>query len=370
MRRIYLDNNATTALSTEVIAAVCNVWSKPLNASSVHGFGCDARKIIENARDKIRKYTGAKEMRVIFTSSGTEANNLALKGVKYDNLVVSSIEHASILKTAQGAHLIDVDENGVVKPEHLDEILSSLTGRTLVSVMLANNETGAIQPIAKISEIAKKYNAILHSDMVQAVGKIKVDITKLGVDLATISAHKIYGPQGAGVLIAAKNITIESQIIGGGQEGSYRAGTENIVAIHGFGVAIQEAHKNLCKIKDTENLRDRLENFIQSLDADIEIFSKNVERLPNTSCFTMPGVVNETQLIHFDMDQIAVSAGAACSSGKIDESHVLKAMHVPGDVATTVIRVSLGKNNKLDDIGRFITSWKSLYERTRQRQAA
>ena len=360
MSNIYLDNNATTAVENEVILAMKEVMGEPLNPSSVHKAGQHARSIMQAAREKIAKFIDADDKyNIVFTASGTEANNLAIKGFDGQNVFTCSIEHPSVLNACRqkGGIFVPATCDGIIDIVVLEKLLVSHPGKSLVSIMIANNETGIIQPIKEVIEIAKKCDALVHIDAVQAVGKIQVSMEDIDADMLTISAHKIGGPQGAAALVVKKNIVLNAQITGGAQEQNLRAGTENVPAICGFGKAVE-----MLKIDFTiKKLRDKLESLIWSFAPDAVIFGKDQERLPNTSYISMPNVPSQTQLIYFDMHNIQVSAGSACSSGKIEASHVLSAMQVAEQVAKTVIRVSLGKNNTESDIDAFFTVWKTLY---------
>lgn len=352
MHNIYLDNNATTALDTKVVDSMIEVMGRALNPSSPHKMGRMARSIVEDARKKIAEFLGVdNNYRVIFTSSGTEANNLAIKGFEGQNLFVSEIEHHSVLNACKKVDkvLIPVNENGTVNIEKLEKLLILRRAKPLVSVMMANNETGVIQPMEEVVRVAKKWGAVVHSDTVQCFGKIDVNISALDIDMFTVSAHKFGGPQGIAALVVKKDVQLTPQTLGGGQEQNMRGGTENIVAIHGFAKAVEQI-KIDSKVKV---LRDRLESEIKAFANDAVIFGEEAERLPNTSFIAMPNATSETQLIHFDMHDIAVSAGSACSSGKIEPSHVLKAMGIDDKVAKTAIRVSLGKNSGEADIDTF-----------------
>lgn len=362
MPRIYFDHNATAPVEGTVINAVAEVMANPYNASSIHGTGRQARSLIENARKEVAAFAGADldNYRLVFTSSGTESNNLALKGVNTDNIIISAIEHASIIKTVKNANMVPVDSDGVVNIEGLERLLRALGGKNLVSIMLANNETGVIQPIKEIAAIVHKYGSILHTDAAQCFGKIEVDMKNLDVDLLTISAHKFGGPQGAAALITKKSVNLSPLITGGGQEHGYRAGSENIAAIHGFGTAAKIAREKLSSMPEISNLRDKLELELEKFAPNAVIFGKNSARLPNTSYIAMPGIGNQTQLIHFDLNGVDLSAGSACSSGRIEPSHVLKAMGVASDIAGCAIRISLGTANTEDEINLFIDLWKGL----------
>lgn len=364
---IYLDHNATTPATDAAKAAMFAVMDAPLNASSVHRFGRDAKKLLDRARAQIRNAVNAENYHVIFTATGTEANNLALKGGAWclvpGALFVSAVEHASVLNTAPDAARIPVDTNGIINLHELQKLLSTkheAPGTTLVSIQLANNETGVIQPIAEIAQLVHEAGGMLHVDAVQGLGKIAVDVSKLNADMLTLSSHKIGGPLGAAALLVKPGIELKGQIIGGGQELGLRAGTENVPAIVGFGVAAEGL-----KFPDSA-LRDYLEVSLP----EAVVFGYEAARLPNTSCIGMPSVSNETQLIHFDLEGIAVSAGSACSSGKVKLSHVLTAMGVAKETAHTAIRVSLSAATTKQEIDQFIASWKALFARSGGRKAA
>ncbi|MDB2414499.1 cysteine desulfurase [Rickettsiales bacterium] len=366
MDRVYLDYNATSPLLPQAKQAMIEIIEEPLNASSVHAYGQKAKKIIEDTREKLRKLVSAEGFEIIFTSSGTEANNMAIKGFKGENILVSAIEHPSVLKAHKDSSIIPVKPCGKVSIEALRRILQAIDGKSLISVMLANNETGIIQPIKEIVEVAKEFGAVVHVDAVQAFGKMEVNLQDLGADMMTISSHKIGGPQGVAALIARKNISLNPLLTGGGQEKNMRPGTENIAAIYGFSAVMD----NLQYHNDIENLRNYLEDNIQEYCQDSVIIGKDEDRLKNTSYITMPEVSSQNQIIYFDMNNIAVSAGSACSSGKVESSHVLRAMEVNPEIANCAIRVSLGHKTCKDDVNKFIDAWKSLYERTRMKKVA
>lgn len=364
---IYLDNNATTATRPEVIKAMADVMRVPNNASSVHSFGREAKKLVSEARQKVAKFAGAEGAEVIFTSSGTESNSLAVKGFKSaDYILISAVEHLSIIKPAQEkeASIIPVDENGVVKIDALRRMLKNTPGKALVSVQLANNETGVIQPVKEIAEVVYANGGHLHCDAVQASGKIKVDFNRLNTDMMTVSAHKFGGPQGAAALIIKKGIEISAIQTGGGQEKGFRAGTENVPAIVGFGVAAELAERI------NPELRDYMEKKLKAFASDITIFGENSARLPNTSCFSAGNMNSETQVIALDLAGVAVSNGSACSSGKVSASHVLSAMGVDKEKASKAIRVSLSHETTREEIDGFLVSWKENYKKGGFAQAA
>jgi cysteine desulfurase len=361
--RIYLDHNATSPLRPAARAAMLAALEKGGNASSIHAEGRDAHALIESAREAIARQLGVIAPMVVFTSGGSEANNLAIKGAPVERLIIGATEHPSVIEAAKASgkpiEFAGVDCNGVIDLAKLAPLLA--TGpRALVSVMLANNETGAINPVADVVAIARGHGAVVHCDAVQAFGKVPVNFGLLGVDLASISAHKLGGPQGVGALIIRDGLAMTPLVHGGGQELRRRGGTENIAAIAGFAAAVAERNK------DIETLRGRLESEL----SDTIIVSKEVARLPNTSCFAFPGLSAETALMALDLDGIAVSSGSACSSGKVAKSHVLEAMGVAPEIASGAVRVSLGWNTTEDDIAGFIASWRKLTARHRARAAA
>jgi cysteine desulfurase len=361
--RVYLDHNATTPVLAVARAATNDALDLLGNPSSVHRFGAGARQIVDQARDKIAALVGAKTGTVIFTSGGTEANNLAILGADRP-VIVSAAEHDSVLAPSRiainGVTIVPVDADGVVDLAALGKVLAARPG-ALVSLMLANNETGVCQPIHEAVALARAAGALVHCDAVQGPGKLPVDMDALGVDMLTISAHKFGGPMGAGALVVRKDIELNARQVGGGQEGYRRAGTQNVPGIAGFAAAAQWWIESAIDLTAVGQLRDRLERACQEFGA--TVFGADAARLPNTSCLTMPGVSSETQVMAFDLDGIALSAGAACSSGKVGPSHVLAAMGAPPDIAASAVRVSLGWDTREDDIDRFIGAWTALYRR-------
>jgi cysteine desulfurase len=306
---------------------------------------------------------GAAPAQVVFTSGGTEANNQALRGAR-GRVAVSAIEHESVLAAAPDAVRIPVDTEGRLDLAALERELTRASP-ALVSVMLANNETGVIQPVRDIVELAHRQGARVHCDAVQAGGKFAIDIDALRVDFLTLSAHKLGGPQGVGALVVCKGLEPEALLRGGGQERRWRPGTENLPGIVGFGRACELAMSDADAWSRTTALRDGLEARLTKLAPAAEVFGRGAERLPNTSCITMPGVSNQTQLIEFDLAGVAVSTGSACSSGKVGPSHVLAAMGVDPAVAGSAIRISLGWASTPDDVDHLVEAWGRLYARTR-----
>ncbi|UEM17182.1 cysteine desulfurase [Bradyrhizobium barranii subsp. barranii] len=369
--RVYLDWNATTPLRAEARTAMLAAWELIGNPSSVHAEGREARRLVEEARATLAAAVGALPRNVVFTSAGTEANALALSpglrgasGGPVERLLVSAVEHASVLSggrfPADKVSQIPVTRAGVIDLGHLKALLGD-GPPALVSIMAANNETGAIQPIAEAAGIVHEAGGLLHVDAIQALGKIPFDIKAMGADLATFSAHKIGGPKGVGALVLAEGIAgLEPVLRGGGQELSRRAGTENVAGIAGFGAAVRAALQTLPE--DAERmatLRDSLENGIRGI-AGARVFSDDIERLPNTILFTAPGLKAETAVIGFDLEGVAVSSGSACSSGKVQPSHVLSAMGYDATVAQGAVRLSLGWSTEPDDINRALEAWRKL----------
>ncbi len=362
---VYADYNATAPISENVKKSIFEVLLKQtLNPSSLHKRGQEARKILQDARDNVRGAIGvSSDKEIVFTSGATEANNLVMRGIAGYLHVISAIEHPSILNSACNPYIIPVNQEGIVDFLELEKILSELKGnKAIVSVMMANNETGVIQPIEEIAEIAHKFGAICHTDTAQSVGKIKVNMEDLGVDLLTLSAHKFGGVAGSGVLIFNKELAIEPIIIGGGQEKGFRGGTENIVAIAGLSAALQNIPDLLSKMDEVKELRDQLECELLNFASDIRIFGKNSKRLPNTSFIYMPGVKSDVHLMHFDLNYIAVSNGSACSSGKVEPSHVLLAMGATKEQAECSIRISIGPETKPQDIKKIVDCWYNIYK--------
>ncbi len=360
--RVYLDHNATSPLRPVVKAAMMTAMDVHGNPSSIHGEGRKARKLMDDAREALAFKLGCLPQLMTFTSSGTEANNMALRGVGAEVILVSAIEHPSVLAAAKASgkivELIPVDEFGRVKID----VLQTMLGRpnTLVSVMIANNETGVVQPINDIIELSHKAGALVHVDAVQAFGKRLVNFGLLGCDMMTVAAHKVGGPVGIGALVVRDGLVIEPLLAGGGQELRRRAGTENIPAIAGFAAVAREPDL------DTYALTDQLEAAL----TDAVIFSDGVERLCNTTCFAIAGMSAETLLMNLDLEGFAVSSGSACSSGKVGKSHVLDAMGVAPELARGAVRISSGWNTTEQDISRFIAALNKLKARRQARAAA
>lgn len=354
---IYLDYNATAPLRPAAHAAMQDLLWGPANPSSVHRFGRDAKKHMEEARRSVAEMVSAWSNEVVFCASGTEANHLALRGSGAGRVLVSAVEHSSVLKAA--AHEpIAVDGHGIVK---LEALAAMLTGGSavLVSVMLANNETGVIQPIREIAALCHEHGALLHCDAVQALGKVPVDFGALGADMLTLSAHKCGGPVGAAALVVRRGLPLRALLEGGGQEQGRRAGTENVAALCGFAAAL--ADTGGATVAELQRWRDGMEASLRAEGA--IVVGAQAHRLPNTSCLIMPGVGSELQLMDFDLAGIAISAGSACSSGRIEPSHVLAAMGIEKSEASYAIRVSSGWATRQADIHAFEAHWRQLKAR-------
>jgi cysteine desulfurase len=379
--RIYLDWNATAPLRPSARAAMVAALEATGNASSVHREGRTARRLVEDARAQVAALIGAAPRNAVFTSGGTEANMLALTpalqpgadSAVRDRLFVSAVEHPSVLAGGRFAkadmEIVPVTGDGVVDLDALRRQLAQAavrgTKRPLVSIMAANNETGVVQPVNAVAELAHAAGGLLHVDAVQAVGRMAFDINEMGADLVSISAHKIGGPQGIGALIRRdERLHLADPLIkGGGQERGLRAGTENVAAIAGFGAAAAEtAAGRSVESERVSRLRDRLEAKLRALAAETVIFGAAAERVPNTVLLAVPGVKAETALIALDLDGVAVSSGSACSSGKVAASHVLAAMGVAPELARGAIRLSLGYSSTEADVEGFLQAWRKRLE--------
>lgn len=369
--RVYLDWNATTPLRPEARQAMAAAWDTAGNPSSVHAEGRQARRLVEDARAAIAAAVAARPRDVVFLSGGTEANALALTpglrrgpGDAVQRLLVSAIEHPSALSggrfPAEVIGTIKVTSAGLVDLDHVRQLLAD-GPPALVSVMLANNETGAVQPVGEVGDIVHQAGGLLHVDAIQALGKIPFDIKSVRADLLTLSAHKIGGPKGVGALVLAEDVQgLEPQLRGGGQELGRRAGTENVAGIAAFGAAARAAMAALpADAERMLGLRNRLETGLQQTPG-IVLFSANAPRLPNTTLFTVPGLKAETAVIGFDLGGIAVSSGSACSSGKVQPSHVLDAMGVGRELAQGAVRLSLGWSTSEADIDLAVQAWRKL----------
>ncbi len=374
--RTYLDHNATAPLRPAARDAIVAALDAVGNPSSVHAEGRRARAIVEEARERVADLVGARPAQVVFTSGATEANACVLRA-GWDAIVVSGIEHDSVLAPARSGApaVIDVPAAGdgrIVSAGVSDALARAPDGprrRVLLALQLANNETGVIQPVAEVAALAREHGAAVHTDAVQAAGRIPLEFESLGVDTLSLSAHKIGGPKGVGALVLRDGLEIAPLITGGGQERRRRAGTENVPGIAGFGAAATAAKRDLADMSRIEALRDRLER--EALDAapGSVVIGRGAPRLANTTCLALPGAAAETLVIRFDLAGVAVSAGAACSSGKVGASAVLASMGLPADVARSAIRISLGWNTTAQDIDAFLAAWAVIAGRSSHHQA-
>jgi cysteine desulfurase len=361
----YLDWNATGRLRPQAQAAMLVALEQTGNPSSVHSAGRAARRLVEEARERVAALVGADPHDVVFTAGGTEANMLALAPALGDVLLVSAIEHPSVRDGGRFAAVEEVPATaeGLVELAALERRLDGCT-RPLVSIMLANNETGVVQPVAAAAALAHAAGGLLHVDAVQGPGRIACDFNALGADLMTLSAHKIGGPQGVGALVRRAGLALPPLIRGGGQERGARAGTENVAGIAGFGAAAETAGQTIAEeAPRMAALRDRFEAGLKDLTPEVLIFGSAADRLPNTSLFAVPGMKAETAIIAFDLEGVAVSSGAACSSGKVAPSHVLADMGVDPELSRGAIRVSLGYSTTDGDIESVLKAWAKLRER-------
>ena len=376
--RTYLDHNATTALCPEARAAMLSAFDLVGSASSIHGEGRAARQRVEAARAEVAALVGAQPKNVIFVSGASEANATALslawqRGPGRPALghgLLSAIEHASVLAggriPAERLSLLPVGGDGRLDLGAAEKHLVALAEPALVSLMLANNETGIVQPVAALAALVRVAGGLFHCDAAQAAGKIAVDLPATGADLLTLSSHKLGGPGGVGALVLASDALhlAEPLVKGGGQERGRRAGTENIAAIAGFGAAVRMANLHLAtRAAHMAALRDRLEAGLREISPDVVIFGAGTERLPNTTAFAVPGIAAETALIGLDLAGFALSSGSACSSGKVRASHVLLAMGTAPDLVEGALRLSTGPDTSMAEIDLFLAAWKRLQDR-------
>ena len=372
--RTYLDWNATAPLRREAQAAMVAALDVVGNPSSPHAEGRRARAIVEDAREQVAALIGARASEVVFTSGGTEGNNAVL-AAGWNKILLAGIEHDSVLAPARNsrARLVDlpVDHDGVVVREELSRALASASERpALLTLQLANNETGVLQPVAGVAAEAKQHGLAVHTDAVQAAGRVPIDVASLGVDYLTVSAHKLGGPQGTGALVFRGRRALSPLISGGGQERRRRAGTESVATIAGFGAAAQAARRELAQMARVGRLQAWLESQVRSITPEAIIIAEGAARLPNTTDLALPGASAETLVIQFDLAGIAISAGAACASGKVGASHVLAAMGLSAELAGAAIRISLGHGSTQADVARFLDAWTHLAAKRRPRAVA
>lgn len=364
MTSTYLDHNATTPVRPQAMQAVLTAMQEGGNSSSVHAAGRAARKRLEQARRDVAALIGGDATGLVFTSGGTEANALALLGSGRSRILYSAIEHDSVRAVHPDVESVPVTPDGVLDLGALDAMLAADDRPAIVSLMLANNETGILQPVAAAVEIAHRQGALVHCDAIQAAGKLPVDVVALGVDLMSLSGHKIGGPPGVGALYVRPGLELAAIQRGGGQERRLRGGTENLPGIAGFGAAALAA-ADIARLQALADWRDALEEGVLAATPQAVIVGHDMPRLPNTSCIALPGVKAENIVMALDLAGIAVSAGSACSSGKVTASHVLAAMGLPQEVAGSAIRVSLGWNSVRADVEAFLGAWATVARRLR-----
>jgi len=368
--QIYLDFNATAPARPEVIDAVAEAMRAGGNASSVHATGRAARALVEDARRRVAALVNADAGNVVFVGSGTEANNQVLRCVGRPTVIISAVEHESVQLARDDAAVVPVGADGVVDLGALEALLAGAGGAAIVSIMAANNETGILQPVTEIARLAHAHGALVHSDAIQAAGKIPVDIQAMGADFLSLSAHKIGGPQGVGALVCRDRSLLARLIHGGGQEGGLRAGTENVAGIAGFGVAAESALAGLDGFAALAAVRDDLERRLADIAPGITVFGHDRDRLPNTSKVATLGLSSEVQVMGLDLAGIAISAGSACAAGRVEAPYVLTAMGVPDALAVCAVRISLGWTTTGADIDRLVAAWRALYERAKDRAAS
>ena len=367
--RLYFDWNAGAPMKAAARQRLVELLGRPGNGSSVHAEGRAARAVVEGARRSVARLCGAEAKGVTFCSGGTEAANTVLtpdwtlfgKPYRLDRLLLSAVEHPAVARggrfTSESIEVIPADGNGVVDLGVLERRLAELAAageRALVSVMMANNETGVVEPIADVARIARAHGALVHSDAVQAAGKLPIDMEALGLDVLTLSAHKIGGGQGVGAIVRGRNgFAFTPLVTGGGQESWARAGTENVAAIGAFGVAAEASLAELEAMAGVAARRDRVTALIRAIAPDAVVFAEGAPRLANTLCFAVPGIAAETAVIAFDLAGVALSSGSACSSGKVTASPVLTAMGVDPALVKSGLRVSIGAETTDEEIATF-----------------
>ena len=373
----YFDYNATAPLRPEARSAMLEVMDACGNPSSIHTAGRRAKARLEEARDVIAEAVGAAPRNVVFTSGGTEANSLALSGYATQRILVSGMEHGCVLAAAErsGAHVesIKANKDGCIDLNHLENLLKEEgePGSTLVSIMAVNNETGVIQPIVEVGQMARDKGALVHCDGVQALGKLDMAPWLHAVDFLALSSHKVGGPAGSGALIIKDSLILTPMLTGSGQEMGRRAGTENSVGISGFAAAVKAALRDLPILDDLGKWRDEMEADMRHAVPDMVIVGASANRVANTSNIALPGIKAETQVMVMDLAGFAVSAGSACSSGKVQRSHVLAAMGLADDISASAIRISAGWATTQQEYKDFGLAWVQMAEQlTARREAA
>jgi cysteine desulfurase len=375
---VYLDTNATAPMRQVAITAMQEAMASVGNPSSVHGPGRAAKSRMDRARSQVARALRCSANDLVFTSGGTESNNLVLWNAAHTwncrQILVGATEHPSVLTPAEQSGLpvnqLPVLASGLLDMAALDHILETQQAPFLVALMLANNETGVIQPMAEIAERVHAAGGILHVDAAQAFGKISVNFGALGADSMSVVAHKMGGPGGIGALVVNCELLVSAQMLGGGQETGRRAGTSNVAAMVGFAAAAEEAMAELDAFAELAQKRDALEDMMREFAPDLQVFSAHAPRLPNTLCVATPGFAAETQVMAMDLDGFAISSGSACSSGTVKASHVLRAMQVPEDLALCAIRISLGRDTTDEELQKFAQKWGAALGRVQREMVA
>ena len=378
MENVYFDNSATTKLDENVLTKMLPYFNNEYgNASSIYKIGRESRKAVEDAREKVAKAINCKPNEVYFTSGGTESDNTAIRGIAYaykekgNHIITSKIEHPAVLETCKQLEkegfevtYLNVDSQGFVKLDELEKAIKKDT--ILISIMFANNEIGTIEPIEEIGKLAKEHGIIFHTDAVQAVGSIKIDVEKMNIDMLSMSAHKFYGPKGIGALYVKQGIKFQKFMNGGHQEKNRRAGTENVPAIVGMGVAIENAYNNLDEhVNKIKQLRDYYVEEVQKRIPYIKINGSMEKRLPGNSNISFRFIEGEGMLLNLDLRGICASSGSACTSGSLDPSHVLLAIGLPHEIAHGSLRISIGEYNTKQEVDYLLDNLEEIVARLR-----
>ena len=375
---VYLDNSATTKTDEKVVKEMLPYLSENYgNPSSIYKIGRENRKAVEEAREKVAKALNCEVNEIYFTAGGSESDNTAIRGIAYsyknkgNHIITSKIEHPAVLETCKQLEkegfevtYLDVDENGIIDLNELEKVIKETT--TLITIMFANNEIGTIEPVKEIGEIAKKHNVLFHTDAVQAIGSVRIDVKELNIDSLSLSAHKFYGPKGIGALYVRKGIKFDKLINGGHQERNKRAGTENVAGIVGLGKAIELAYEDFDKkTEEIKKLRDYYVEQVSEKIPYIKINGDREKRLPGNSNISFRFIEGEGLLLNLDLKGICASSGSACTSGSLDPSHVLLAIGLPHEIAHGSLRVSIGKDNTKEEIDYVVKNLVEIVEKLR-----
>jgi len=362
---VYFDYNATALIRPAVTSLMRDIMAQPGNASAAHGFGRTARACVEKAREQVAALCGVHSNQVVFNSGATEANNTVLKAFAGERILVSAIEHASMLEFNTNIERIPVLPDGTIDMPAFEKMLGNGPTPALISVMMVNNETGAVQPVEQMARLAKKNfpSVFFHTDAVQAAGKMKIDMPALQVDYLSLSAHKIGGPQGVGALIIAPGARPAKLLYGSGQERRQRAGTENVAGIAGFGLAAEMAGNGIAEYAGLAAWRSHLERGMKDAAPSLVIYAESAPRAPNVTAFSVPGAAAQTILMGLDLEGIAISRGTACGSGTVKPSHVIQAMAGENAPPDGALRISLGWNTKEEEIEAFLDAFRKVISR-------